>query len=62
MSIKSKIRTVPDYPIEGIMFRDIATLISDSEWLQDCINEFRKRYRNFDIDFWYVNWSYSTLF
>jgi len=51
MSIKSKIRTVPDYPIEGIMFRDIATLISDSEGLQDCINEFRKRYRNFDIDY-----------
>ena len=51
MSIKSKIRTIPNYPIEGIMFRDIATLISDSEGLKDCINEFSERYRNFDIDY-----------
>ena len=27
MPIKSKIRTVPDYPKKGIMFRDITTLI-----------------------------------
>lgn len=51
MNIKSKIRTIPNYPIEGIMFRDIATLISDSDGLKDCINEFYERYRNFDIDY-----------
>ena len=28
MSIKSKIRTVENYPIEGIMFRDITSLLS----------------------------------
>ena len=29
MPIKSRIRTVPDYPKKGIMFRDITTLIKD---------------------------------
>ena len=29
MSIKSKIRTVPHYPKQGIMFRDITTLLAD---------------------------------
>jgi adenine phosphoribosyltransferase len=29
MTIKSRIRTVPDYPKKGIMFRDITTLIKD---------------------------------
>tara|TARA_Y100001960_G_C14755677_1_gene871147 strand:- start:593 stop:1120 length:528 start_codon:yes stop_codon:yes gene_type:complete len=51
MSIKSKIRTIPNHPIEGIMFRDIATLISDADGLNDCINEFGDRYKNFDIDY-----------
>ncbi|MBC6962454.1 MAG: adenine phosphoribosyltransferase, partial [Nitrosomonas sp.] len=27
MSIKSRIRTIPHYPHEGIMFRDITTLL-----------------------------------
>ena len=29
MSIKSRIRTIPDYPKPGIMFRDITTLLQD---------------------------------
>lgn len=29
MSIKSRIRTIPHYPHEGIMFRDITTLLKD---------------------------------
>ena len=30
MDIKSKIRTVPNYPKKGIMFKDITTLLKDS--------------------------------
>ena len=30
MFIKSLIRTVPDYPATGIMFRDISTLLADA--------------------------------
>ncbi|NTW63201.1 MAG: adenine phosphoribosyltransferase, partial [Chlorobiaceae bacterium] len=29
MTIKSRIRSIPDYPKKGIMFRDITTLIKD---------------------------------
>lgn len=44
MSIKTKIRTVPDYPIKGIMFRDISTLFSDSEGLTESIDRLTSRY------------------
>ena len=40
MSIKSKIRTVENYPIDGVMFRDITTLFSNPEGLRDAINLF----------------------
>jgi adenine phosphoribosyltransferase len=32
MPIKSKIRTIPNYPKKGIMFRDITTIRSGSGW------------------------------
>ena len=52
MPIKSKIRTVPDYPVKGIQFRDIATLISDPEGLQLVVKGLKERYERkseFDI-------------
>ena len=50
MSIKSLIRTVPDWPKKGIMFRDITTLLKDPEGLKLCIEDFQKRYAASDID------------
>tara|TARA_B000000477_G_C6059986_1_gene214002 strand:- start:426 stop:953 length:528 start_codon:yes stop_codon:yes gene_type:complete len=50
MSIKSKIRTVKDYPIDGIMFRDITTLFKDPEGLREAINLFSDRYKDMKID------------
>jgi adenine phosphoribosyltransferase len=51
MPIKSKIRTIPHYPKEGIMFRDITTLIKDPEGLKITINTLVERYkdRQFDV-------------
>jgi len=52
MPIKSKIRTVPDYPVKGIEFRDISTLISDPEGLQLVVDSLKERYERkneFDI-------------
>ncbi|WP_084398359.1 adenine phosphoribosyltransferase [Henriciella aquimarina] len=31
MDYKAKIRTIPDYPAKGIMFRDVTTLMSDAD-------------------------------
>jgi len=50
MSIKSKIRTVENYPIEGIMFRDITSLLSDSSGLKEVIDEFYNRYKDCRLD------------
>ncbi len=33
-NIKKAIRTIPDFPKEGIMFRDITTLLKDAEPLK----------------------------
>ena len=50
MSIKSKIRTIKNYPIEGVMFRDITTLFEDPEGLRDSINKLSERYKDLKID------------
>ena len=51
MTIKSKIRTVLDYPVKGVEFRDISTLISDPEGLQLVVKGLQARYeRNNEFD------------
>ncbi len=49
-SIKQKIRTIPDFPKKGIMFRDITTLLKDPKGFVDTINTFYERYKNYKID------------
>src|SRR5208337_4646903 len=44
MPIKSKIRTVPDYPKKGIMFRDITTLIKDPVGFRLVIDSLTQRF------------------
>ena len=50
MSIKSKIRTIKNYPIEGVMFRDITTLLSDPIGFREVVDEFYNRYKDLKID------------
>jgi len=50
MSIKDKIRTVPHWPIEGVMFRDITTLLQDPEGLRESCDAFYNRYKDMQID------------
>lgn len=51
MPIKSRIRTIPDYPKKGIMFRDITTLIQDPVGLKLVIDNFAERYRGNAAEF-----------
>lgn len=50
MPIKSRIRTVPHYPHQGIMFRDITTLLKDPAGLRTTIQEIARRYTTYPID------------
>jgi adenine phosphoribosyltransferase len=48
--IKSKIRNIPDFPKKGIIFRDITTLLKDSDGFKAVIDQLTERYINMDID------------
>ena len=50
MNIKSQIRTVPHYPRQGIMFRDITTLLKDPVGFRMMIQEIVNRYSEQKID------------
>ena len=50
MPIKSRIRTVPHYPKQGVMFRDITTLLKDPLGFRTTIDELAKRYAGIEID------------
>ena len=49
-SIKDLIRTIPDFPIEGIMFRDVTTLFDDAKGFQECIDKLAKPYKKANVD------------
>lgn len=46
---KSKIRTIPDYPAKGIMFRDVTTLMSDSEALAGAIEDLCRPFERMNV-------------
>jgi len=50
MPIKSRIRTVPHYPKQGVMFRDITTLLKDPVGFRVTITELANRYAGVKID------------
>ena len=39
MNLKDFIRSIPDYPKKGILFRDITTLIKDKNAFKNCIDQ-----------------------
>ena len=48
--IEGMIRTIPDFPIPGIQFRDITPLIKDPHGFRAMIELFVQRFRNHRID------------
>ncbi|ABL64481.1 adenine phosphoribosyltransferase [Chlorobium phaeobacteroides] len=51
MTIKSRIRSIPDYPKKGIMFRDITTLIKDPVGFRLVIDNLTQHYLQNGVDF-----------
>jgi adenine phosphoribosyltransferase len=47
---KQKIRNIPDFPIKGIMFRDITTLLQDPESLKKSANALYDLSKDLSID------------
>lgn len=48
--LKSRIRTVPDWPAPGVQFRDITPLLQDAKTLRILIDTFVHRYMDVAID------------
>lgn len=44
MSIESYIRTIPDYPKEGVLFRDVTGLLEDARGLRTAVDTIVQRY------------------
>ena len=49
-NLKSLIRTIPDYPKPGIMFRDVTTLFADAQGFKATIAKLAEPYRTEPID------------
>ncbi len=49
IDLKDYIRNIKDFPKEGIMFRDITTLLKDPEALKHTLNELYKMTKNLNI-------------
>lgn len=51
VDIAKLIRTIPNYPKEGIMFRDITTLLKDPAGFKATIDNLVAKYQNAPIDY-----------
>ena len=49
--IYNSIRDVIDFPKEGIVFKDITTLLNNKEALQTLMNHLEKRYAEYNLDY-----------
>ena len=50
MNLKDYIRSIPNYPKKGILFRDITTLIKDENAFAESIDQIIERSKKFEID------------
>jgi adenine phosphoribosyltransferase len=48
--IKSKVRSIPNWPIKGVIFRDITTLLQDPKAFKEICQIFFNRYVNEKVD------------
>ena len=49
MNLKDYIRSIPDYPKKGILFRDITTLIKDENAFEETINQIIERSKKYGL-------------
>lgn len=49
--IESRVRTIPDYPKPGIMFRDITPVLKDKEAFRACVDVLKDKTKDMKIDY-----------
>ena len=49
-TVKDYIRTIPDFPHKGIMFRDVTTLFADPRGFRICVDQLLAPYAGLPID------------
>ena len=50
MNLKDFIRSIPDYPKKGILFRDITTLIKDEKAFSETIDQIIQKSKKYDFN------------
>jgi len=50
MDLASRIRTIPDFPVAGILFRDITTLIKDGEGFRETVDAMTALVADLQVD------------
>lgn len=50
MDLKDKIRNIQDFPQEGVIFRDITTLLKDAEGMKEAIDQMTAKLEGVDFD------------
>ena len=50
MNLKDFIRSIPDYPKKGILFRDITTLIKDKNAFSETIDQIVEKSKKFNFN------------
>lgn len=48
--IRETIRDIPDFPKEGVVFKDITTVLRDGALFSDIVDHLADRYRDRDVD------------
>lgn len=51
MDIKSTIRVIEDYPVEGISFKDITTLLKNKEAFEESLDLLEKEIKDLNFDY-----------
>ena len=51
MDLRNIIRNVPDFPVKGIQFKDITTLLRDKDAYRYAIDRITRHCENLNIDF-----------
>jgi len=49
MDLKKTIRTIPHWPIKGVMFRDITTMLQDGEAFKHACDKLHERYKDMNL-------------